>query len=161
MERLSKPKDSLEKAREDLFHYMNSSEDYQDLTKHFDNLSKTSPEVYEIVILLYQELQTREKINKKKISKILYEQLNNKQNSIGIFGEVIGELDIIKRKVDSMEASKSLFNKLKDGLNWPNVWKSIILFLVIIGIFAGVKQFTPELYDVIVFGISEIFKKGT
>jgi len=52
------------KSKEELFNYINSSDDFQDLTRHFGELYKQSPEVYEIIILMYQEFQTREKINK-------------------------------------------------------------------------------------------------
>jgi len=160
MKELSKTKNSLEKAREELFHYMNSSEDYQDLTEHFDNLFKNSPEVYEIILLLYQELQTREKINKKKISKILYEQLNNKQYSIDILNDVFNELKFIKEKIGDIDKNNSILTKLKNGLNWKNTWKSILLVSIIIFIFICIKQFVPELYNVIILEILNIFKKG-
>jgi len=137
-------KDTVSKSKEELFNYINSSEDFQDLTMHFGELYKRSPEVYEIIILMYQEFQTREKINKRKLSSILNYNIEIKENTLNILNQIVKDIEKVSKKV---EGDRTFLEKVKDNMSFSNAWKLLGIVLTMmfaLGLFA---HFEPDTFD--------------
>lgn len=76
MDRLLDAKDNIAEIQEQLIEYLSSGEDTQDLTHLFTKLSIENPAAYELTLLMYQELHTKAKMDRKKITKVITQVLN-------------------------------------------------------------------------------------
>lgn len=76
MDRLLDAKDNIAEMQEQLIEYLSSGEDAQDLTHLFTKLSIENPAAYELTLLMYQELHTKAKMDRKKITKVITQVLN-------------------------------------------------------------------------------------
>lgn len=76
MDRLLDAKDNISEIQEQLIEYLSSGEDTQDLTHLFTKLSIENPAAYELTLLMYQELHTKAKMDRKKITKVITQVLN-------------------------------------------------------------------------------------
>ena len=76
MDRLLDAKDNIAEIQEQLIEYLSSGEDTQDLTHLFTKLSTENPAAYELTLLMYQELHTKAKMDRKKITKVITQVLN-------------------------------------------------------------------------------------
>ena len=76
MESIHKAKQSISEMQEQLIDYLAAGEDTQDLTHLFTKLSIENPAAYELTLLMYQELHTKAKMDRKKITKVISQVLN-------------------------------------------------------------------------------------
>ena len=76
MDRLIDAKDDIAEMQEQLIEYLSAGEDTQDLTHLFTKLSIENPAAYELTLLMYQELHTKAKMDRKKITKVISQVLN-------------------------------------------------------------------------------------
>ena len=76
MDRLIDAKDNISEIQEQLIEYLSAGEDTQDLTHLFTKLSIENPAAYELTLLMYQELHTKAKMDRKKITKVISQVLN-------------------------------------------------------------------------------------
>ena len=76
MDRLIDAKDDIAEMQEQLIEYLSAGEDAQDLTHLFTKLSIENPAAYELTLLMYQELHTKAKMDRKKITKVISQVLN-------------------------------------------------------------------------------------
>ena len=76
MDRLIVAKDDIAEMQEQLIEYLSAGEDTQDLTHLFTKLSIENPAAYELTLLMYQELHTKAKMDRKKITKVISQVLN-------------------------------------------------------------------------------------
>ena len=76
MDRLIDAKDNISEIQEQLIEYLSAGEDTQDLTHLFTKLSVENPAAYELTLLMYQELHTKAKMDRKKITKVISQVLN-------------------------------------------------------------------------------------
>ncbi len=76
MDRLIVAKDDIAEIQEQLIEYLSAGEDTQDLTHLFTKLSIENPAAYELTLLMYQELHTKAKMDRKKITKVISQVLN-------------------------------------------------------------------------------------
>lgn len=77
MDRLIVAKDEIAEMQEQLIEYLSAGEDAQDLTHLFTKLSIENPAAYELTLLMYQELHTKAKMDRKKITKVISHVLNH------------------------------------------------------------------------------------
>ena len=77
MDRLIVAKDDIAEMQEQLIEYLSAGEDTQDLTHLFTKLSVENPAAYELTLLMYQELHTKAKMDRKKITKVISHVLNH------------------------------------------------------------------------------------
>lgn len=77
MDRLIVAKDDIAEMQEQLIEYLSAGEDAQDLTHLFTKLSIENPAAYELTLLMYQELHTKAKMDRKKITKVISHVLNH------------------------------------------------------------------------------------
>lgn len=77
MDRLIVAKDDIAEMQEQLIEYLSAGEDTQDLTHLFTKLSIENPAAYELTLLMYQELHTKAKMDRKKITKVISQVLNH------------------------------------------------------------------------------------
>jgi hypothetical protein len=76
MDRLLDAKDNIMGIQAQLIEYLSAGEDTQDLTHLFTKLSVENPAAYELTLLMYQELHTKAKMDRKKITKVISQVLN-------------------------------------------------------------------------------------
>lgn len=76
MDRLIVAKDDIAEMQEQLIEYLSAGEDTQDLTHLFTKLSIENPAAYELTLLMYQELHTKAKMDRKRITKVISQILN-------------------------------------------------------------------------------------
>ncbi len=76
MDRLIDAKDNITEIQAQLIEYLSAGEDTQDLTHLFTKLSVENPAAYELTLLMYQELHTKAKMDRKKITKVISQVLN-------------------------------------------------------------------------------------
>ena len=150
MENLEK---NIELSKDELFAYLNNSSEFQDLTKQFNELYHNSPEIYEIIMLVYQEFQTRDKINKRKITNIMNLNIKSKTKLLAILQTINLDMKHLRKDVDRISKHETWTNKLKRNLTFTNVSKAIGLFIFILLFLALLQSISPvvfnELIDVI------------
>lgn len=76
MDRLIDAKNNITEIQAQLIEYLSAGEDAQDLTHLFTKLSVENPAAYELTLLMYQELHTKAKMDRKKLTKVITQLLN-------------------------------------------------------------------------------------
>ena len=97
MENINKAKQTVAEIHDQLIDYLAAGEDSQDLTHLFSKLAVENPIAYELMLLMYQELQTKSKLDRKRLTKVISSILN--QNNV-IYDKLI---EHEKRIVDEDE----------------------------------------------------------
>jgi hypothetical protein len=99
MENINKAKQTVAEIQEQLIDYLAAGEDTQDLTHLFSKLAVENPIAYELLLLMYQELQTKSKLDRKRLTKVIASILN--QTNV-VYDKLI---DHEKRLIDEEENS--------------------------------------------------------
>jgi len=139
--------EEIQQLHNDLFNYVSIPDDFQDLTKHFADLAISSPETYEIIILIYQEIQTREKINKKKLSNILNKSVGVKTRTTNILKNNKIEISRLNDIITEMKNNESLFQKIKNNMSFKNAWKLLIILVTTAATLALLEKYVPGTYQ--------------
>lgn len=104
METINKAKQTVAEIQEQLIDYFAAGEDTQDLTHLFSKLAIENPIAYELMLLMYQELQTKSKLDRKRLTKVIASILN--QTNV-VYDKLI---DHEKRLIDEEENSTNQVN---------------------------------------------------
>jgi len=126
MEDLKKIQHDISELRAMLDAYIDASDNTQNLTDLFTKVKEVDESTYELLLLMYQEFDTKNKVSKKQFIKLMNKTIDIKHETIEklmrekiIFDEVIG---------NNKEGLKKYFtwnNFFKIALSWA----AIILFL--------------------------------
>jgi hypothetical protein len=82
VEELKTIKSDLTELRREIINYINSQESEQDLMDKFIAVKSKDEDVYELIMLIYQELKTYNKIHKKKLTNIIDKTIELKIKSL-------------------------------------------------------------------------------
>jgi hypothetical protein len=82
VEELKNIKSDLSDLRREIINYINSQESEQDLMDKFIAVKGKDEDIYELIMLIYQELKTANKMHKKKLTHIIDKTLELKIKSI-------------------------------------------------------------------------------
>ena len=82
MEELKTIKSELTELRREIINYINSQESEQDLMDKFIAVKSKDEDVYELIMLIYQELKTANKMHKKKLTNIIDKTIELKIKSL-------------------------------------------------------------------------------
>ena len=119
-------KEHLHNLRDELMTYINSNDEAQDLTDFFIKVKEKDPQIYELIMLIYQEIKTTHKVNKKKIISLIDKSINAKIRTIDALIE-----DKIKNSQSTIK-SKTLFETFIDALTFKNIGKAMLLWMSVI-----------------------------
>ncbi len=144
MEDLKKSNDSLKDLQDELFDYtVSSDENFQDLTVQFSKLYNESPLVHELLLLIYQEFGTREKVNKKRFASMMIKVIDTKTNTQKHLTNVNRRIQLIENK------EISFMKKLSNGFTFKNILKSIGLLFIFFLMVATINFVSPETFEAI------------
>jgi len=146
-------KQRLEDLRVAILNYKNDPTEKQDLMEQFFKVKSTSPETYDLLILIYNEFNLTNKTDKKQLLILLDKALNIKTQT-----------------VDKMLIERSMFfsgrRKLLSLLTWQNTKRAFILWASILIVLVTLHKLDKEAYNnmdknfnVLVSNITSIFKK--
>lgn len=131
-------KQELNSLRTELINYITAHESEQDLMDKFIKVKEHDESTYELILLVYQELKTTHKINKRKLVSILDKTIELKLLTI----EQLIENDkhqctINDEKEDEEKEDKNIYEKIFDALTFKNIVRGVLLWL-----FVFVSMFT-------------------
>jgi len=134
--------------REDILDFQSIQNlDRQELTNQFDKVKTSNPEIHEILILMYDELQKEDRVNKKNIIRLIDKALLIKTETI---------YKMIQEKSQRM----SWADKIRESFTWNNFKRLFSVILIGItfvfllykidptavkDIFGGIGSFTHEI----------------
>ena len=122
-------KEELSDIRRDIISYINTQEEEQDLMDKFIKVKEKDEATYELIMLIYQELKTTHKLNKKKLTQIIDKAIEIKIKAIDKIIE-----DKLNNKLQD-NSSGDLVDKFIGALTFKNIvrgvglWMFIFLFL--------------------------------
>ena len=154
MEDYRKIKQQLDELRIDILNYTNSDVETQDLMEHFFKVKETSPETYELLVLMYNEFQLTHKMNKKQFQTMLDKALAIKTGTI--------DKMIIERK-----RYMSWHQKLYDVITWRNTIRLFSLWVATLIILTSLYKIAPNAFRELsnntfqIFSTIETFRTGT
>ena len=181
MESIHKAKQSISEMQEQLIDYLAAGEDTQDLTHLFSKLSVENPVAYELMLLMYQELQTKAKMDRKRLTKVITSLLS--QNNVTYDKLIQHELRLNKDKNNDLASSHNApvaessfphviqqppvvsnttlpLNLYEAVIKWLSPKMVITLcvsFIAIIVTITLISEYNPEFYDTIMKTLTNIF----
>ena len=117
-------KQELNILRKELINYITAQDSEQDLMDKFIKVREKDEATYELILLVYQELKTTHKINKKKLVSILDKTIELKLLTIEQMSE---ETPNEQNEPDS----RGMGEKILDAFTFKNVFKSVMLWLFV------------------------------
>lgn len=124
MEDYKRIKIMLMDLRKELTEYITSSDDTQDLTQNFIKVKESDEATYELLMLIYNEFKTTNKMNRKRLIIILEKALDVKL-------ETIDKL-ILERASTGGTLNKSIYSKILDKITFTNTVKAVGIWMVIV-----------------------------
>jgi hypothetical protein len=122
-------KKELSDLRSELIQYINTQETEQDLMDKFIKVKEKDEYVYELVLLIYQELKTTNKMNKKKLTSIIDNVIGMKIRTIDkLIEEKIEEGN---KKVTVTSEKKDVVDKIIDMITFKNIIKGVFVWMFI------------------------------
>lgn len=123
MEDYKRIKVMLTDLRKDLTEYITSTDDTQDLTRNFIKVKETDEATYELLMLIYNEFKTTNKMNRKRLIGILDKALDVKIETID---------KLMLERAGAGGLNKTIYTKVLDKLTFPNVMKAIGIWMVVV-----------------------------
>lgn len=111
----------LDELRQDILEYQNSDDEKQDLMEHFFKVKETSPETYELLVLIYNEFQISSKSSKKQLIQMIDKALNIKTKTV--------DKMIIERTKNS-----PIHQRVWGLFTWQNTKRLVSVWVIIISI---------------------------
>ena len=142
MTEYKKIKEELELLRTELIDYINSSDDGQDLTEKFIDVRESDLATYELLMLIYQEFKTGNKINKRKLTNILDKSITAKIKTIDNL--------ILESRNKSSKETTTLSNKIINALTFENIMKGVGVFMLLIIFMFTLYTINSEAYTQII-----------
>ena len=124
-------KQELNNLRKELFNYISSQDSEQDLMDKFIKVKEKDEATYELILLIYQELKTTHKINKKSLFSILDKTLELKLLTI----ENMIEEKLMEDKDEEEDCENvppqptTIMEKIINAITFKNIVTGILLWL--------------------------------
>ena len=162
MQEIYKAKDTIAEMQEQLIDYLAAGEDTQDLTHLFSKLSVENPVAYELMMLMYQELQTKAKLDRKRLTKVITSILS--QNNLAYDKIIQHEMRLNHDKNNDLYHDSSDNKESKPEANAPvnNIYgvilkiltpKMILTLLIsmvtIVTTITLLARYNPEVYNIV------------
>ena len=156
MQEIYKARDTIAEMQEQLIDYLAAGEDTQDLTHLFSKLSKENPVAYELMILMYQELQTKAKLDRKRLTKVITSILsqNNLTYDKIIQHEMILNHDLYHDNSDKKELKpdapvNNIYGVILKILTPKMILTLIISMVTIVTTITLLARYNPEVYNIV------------
>lgn len=160
MQGIYKAKDTIAEMQEQLIDYLAAGEDTQDLTHLFSKLSKENPVAYELMMLMYQELQTKAKLDRKRLTKVITSILS--QNNLAYDKIIQHEMRLNHDKNNDLYHDNSDKKESKPDAPVNNIYgvilkiltpKMILTLLIsmvtIVTTITLLARYNPEVYNIV------------
>ena len=169
MENINKAKQTVAEIHDQLIDYLAAGEDSQDLTHLFSKLATENPVAYELMLLMYQELQTKSKLDRKRLTKVISSILNQTNvvydklidHEKRLIDEETGETIPIVSPVNPSPAPTEqvnnmyeMFLRMVNAKNILAATSSIIFILITLTVLSA---FNPELIHTTTDTIAKVF----
>ena len=132
-------KQKLDELRQDVLEYQNSDDEKQDLMEYFFKVKETSPETYELLVLIYNEFQTTNKSSKKQLMQLIDKALNIKTKTID---KLIIEQN---KKIKKTSFSQKIF----ELFTWQNVKRLIGVWTIILFILFTMYEIDEDAFNAV------------
>ena len=160
METIHKAKQTIAEMQEQLIDYLAAGEDTQDLTHLFTKLSLENPVAYELMVLMYQELQTKAKTDRKRLTKVITSILS--QNNLAYDKIIQHEMRLNHDKNNDLYHDNSDKKESKPDAPVNNIYgvilkiltpKMILTLLIsmvtIVTTITLLARYNPEVYNIV------------
>lgn len=137
MEDYKKIKEELEQLRQELIDYISTQDEGQDLTEKFILVRESDLATYELLMLIYQEFKTLQKMNKKKLTTLLNKEIGVKIKTIDKIMADINKSD---------DKPKTIQEWLLTHLTFKNIFKGVSLIAAIIVLLFTLYSINSEAY---------------
>lgn len=124
-------KQELNNLRKELFNYISSQDSEQDLMDKFIKVKEKDEATYELILLIYQELKTTHKINKKSLFSILDKTLELKLLTIDnmIEEKIMEDKDEDEVCENVPPQPTTIMEKIINAITFKNIVTGILLWL--------------------------------
>lgn len=121
-------KQELNNLRKELFNYISSQDSEQDLMDKFIKVKEKDEATYELILLIYQELKTTHKMNKKSLFSILDKTIELKLLTIE---NMIEEKLLEDDETDETKETEptTIMSKLINAITFKNIVTGVLLWL--------------------------------
>jgi len=143
MKDYSQIKHDLEELRNELVDYIASQEDGQDLTEKFIQVRESDVATYELLMLIYQEFKTLQKMNKKKLTGLMNKAISSK---IKTLDRLILDQKSEEKKDKSHD---NITSYILTHLSFKNVLKGVGIVMFIIAFLFTLYAINPSAYNAI------------
>lgn len=152
MQEIYKAKDTIAEMQEQLIDYLAAGEDTQDLTHLFSKLSKENPVAYELMILMYQELQTKAKLDRKRLTKVITSILS--QNNLAYDKIIQHEMRLNHDSSDNKELKpdapvNNIYGVILKILTPKMILTLLISMFTIVTTITLLARYNPEVYNIV------------
>jgi hypothetical protein len=141
MEDYKRIKIMLNDLRKELTDYITSTDDTQDLTKNFIKVKESDEATYELLMLIYNEFKTTNKMNRKRLINILDKALNVKI-------ETIDKL-MIERASAEGTVNKSIYSYVLDKITFANVLKAVGIWMAVVIFLLSLYKIDKEAFNTV------------
>ena len=126
-------KQELNNLRKDLFNYISSQDSEQDLLDKFIKVKERDAATYELILLIYQELKTTHKINKKTLIAIIDKTIELKIQTIEnlIEDRLVEDLETEDKLVEPTPPPEptTIMGKIISAITLKNIFMAVLLWL--------------------------------
>ena len=152
MQEIYKAKDTIAEMQEQLIDYLAAGEDTQDLTHLFSKLSKENPVAYELMMLMYQELQTKAKLDRKRLTKVITSILS--QNNLAYDKIIQHEMILNHDNSDKKELKpdapvNNIYGVILKILTPKMILTLLISMVTIVTTITLLARYNPEVYNIV------------
>lgn len=152
MEDYKRIKTMLTDLRHELTEYITSTDDTQDLTKNFIKVKETDEATYELLMLIYNEFKTTNKMNRKRLINILDKALDVKL-------ETIDKLMLERITASENPTSKTWQIRILDAITFNNITKMVGLWMFIFIFLLGIYKYDKDGFNAVVDKNIQIIEK--
>ena len=161
MDKIKAAQESINNIQDQLIEYLSAGEDTQDLTNLFSKLSVENSTAYELTLLMYQELHTKSKMDRKKLTKVISQLLQ--QNHVALEKLVQHDQKINESTpvATGTQATAATATTATTATPAPTgMWGAILspkiiyavctLVVIVFGTLGILSIYFPELFDIVI-----------
>jgi len=156
MKDIDQIKNNATKGSEELLEYVSIQHAPQNLERLYSNLYNESPAIHEVIVLIHQELITKSKMDKKKISKILAAAISTDNITADKLKEHTVKINTIENALN-----KDFYKKMMSLLNMKNIYKLLGAWMIIVVVLFTMYSIDPIAYDKVMNTINSSWSQTT
>ena len=160
MDKIKAAQESINNIQDQLIEYLSAGEDTQDLTNLFSKLSVENPTAYELTLLMYQELHTKSKMDRKKLTKVISQLLQQNHAALEKLVQHDQKINGTTPVNTAQNANQSTTSVTPTQPAPTGMWGVILspkiiyavcaLVVVIVGTLIVLSSYFPELFDIVI-----------